>query len=102
VVFPAQLKIPNLVDDAVDPDAAYNLFAVVVHIGSGPNHGHYVCFAKRQNKWFLYDDDSVELVDEEQLQQVFGSTQDSSSGSEHGYILFYSKTPTNQDESAAA
>lgn len=102
VVFPAQLKIPNLVDDAVDPDAAYNLFAVVVHIGSGPNHGHYVCFAKRQKKWFLYDDDSVELVDEEQLQHVFGSTQDSSSGSEHGYILFYSKISTSQDQSAAA
>ena len=97
VVFPSQLKIPNLVDGASDPDASYDLFAVVVHIGSGPNHGHYVCFAKSHGKWFLYDDDSVEVVDSEQLQQVFGSTQDGNpSGSEHGYILFYAKSPVQE------
>lgn len=93
VVFPSELKIPNLIDEAENPDASYKLFAVVVHIGSGPNHGHYVCFAKNNHRWFLYDDDCVEVVDEEQLQQVFGSTTDGgSAGSEHGYILFYARS----------
>lgn len=93
VVFPSELKLPNLSDDAADPDASYNLFAVVVHIGSGPNHGHYVCFVKSNHRWFLFDDDSVEVVDEEQLQQVFGSTTDrGQSGSEHGYMLFFAKS----------
>jgi len=93
VVFPSELKIPNLAADASDPDASYSLFAVVVHIGSGPNHGHYVSLVKNNHRWFLFDDETVEVVDEEQLQQVFGSTNELGSGSEHGYMLFYSKSP---------
>ncbi|KAK8606979.1 hypothetical protein V6N13_052730 [Hibiscus sabdariffa] len=38
VVFPVELKLSNTVEDA---DSEYSLFAVVVHVGSGPNHGHY-------------------------------------------------------------
>ena len=91
VVFPSELKLPNLASDASDPDASYALFAVVIHIGSGPNHGHYVSLVKNNHRWFLFDDDTVEVVDEEQLQQVFGSTQELSAGSEHGYMLFYSR-----------
>lgn len=39
VVFPFDLKLRNTTDDCTDADQAYNLFAVVVHVGSGPNHG---------------------------------------------------------------
>lgn len=39
VVFPFELKLPNTTDDAVGRDALYSLFAVVVHVGSGPHHG---------------------------------------------------------------
>ncbi|RLM66111.1 ubiquitin carboxyl-terminal hydrolase 4-like [Panicum miliaceum] len=38
VVFPMELKLSNTSDDV---DTEYSLFAVVVHVGSGPNHGHY-------------------------------------------------------------
>ena len=40
-------------------DAGYGLFAVVVHVGSGPNHGHYVCLVKSHGQWLTYDDDTV-------------------------------------------
>ena len=58
VVFPSELKIPNMTEDADGQDAAYQLFAVVVHVGSGPNHGHYVCLVKSHGQWLTYDDDT--------------------------------------------
>lgn len=39
VVFPFQLKLCNTSDDCPDVDTMYNLFAVIVHIGSGLHHG---------------------------------------------------------------
>lgn len=77
----------------------YVLFSVVVHIGSGPNHGHYVCFVKNNHRWFLFDDDTVEVVDEEQLHRVFGSTVERGPmGSEHGYMMFFERQSDDQME----
>ena len=39
VVFPFELKLCNTADDCEAADCAYNLFAIVVHIGSGMHHG---------------------------------------------------------------
>jgi hypothetical protein len=39
VLFPFELKLPNTTDGADGQDAMYSLFAVVVHVGSGPHHG---------------------------------------------------------------
>lgn len=39
VVFPMELKLSNTAPDAGGTDALYTLFAVVVHVGSGPHHG---------------------------------------------------------------
>lgn len=92
VVFPAQLKLNNTTDD--DDDATFSLFAVVVHVGSGMNHGHYVSLVKIYEQWFLFDDDTVESIDESQLQTCFGSAQEGS-GNYSGYILFYQKVTTD-------
>lgn len=89
VVFPLELRLYNTSDDAEDPDRLYALFAVVVHVGSGPNQGHYVALIKSHGQWLLFDDDCVEPKDESELQAVFGITQDSSSSTEAGYILLY-------------
>ncbi len=43
VVFPFELKLRNTSDDCAHVDDAYHLFAVVVHVGSGPNHGVSLC-----------------------------------------------------------
>ena len=39
VVFPFDLKPSNVTTDAEGGDSMYSLFAVVVHVGSGPHHG---------------------------------------------------------------
>jgi ubiquitin carboxyl-terminal hydrolase 12/46 len=86
VVFPLELKLSNTVQDS---DAEYSLFAVVVHVGSGPNHGHYVSLVKSHNHWLFFDDENVEMIDESAVQTFFGSAQEYSSNTDHGYILFY-------------
>eukprot|EP00697_Spironema_sp_BW2_P009201 gnl/Spiro4/24029_TR11905_c0_g1_i1.p1 gnl/Spiro4/24029_TR11905_c0_g1~~gnl/Spiro4/24029_TR11905_c0_g1_i1.p1 ORF type:complete len:352 (+),score=39.55 gnl/Spiro4/24029_TR11905_c0_g1_i1:31-1056(+) len=82
VVFPLELKISNVADNA---DCEYHLFAVVVHIGSGPNYGHYVSIVRSNNHWLYFDDDNVELMPESRFPSFFGSAH----RSECGYILFY-------------
>lgn len=89
VVFPLELRLCNTSDDAEDPDRLYSLFAVVVHVGSGPNQGHYVSLIKSHDQWLLFDDDCVEPKDESEIQSVYGVTQDSAQSTEAGYILFY-------------
>ncbi|KAL5982193.1 Ubiquitin carboxyl-terminal hydrolase 3 [Asimina triloba] len=86
VVFPLELKLSNTMEDA---DSEYSLFAVVVHVGSGPNHGHYVSLVKSHNHWLFFDDENVEMIDESAVQTFFGSAQEYSSNTDHGYILFY-------------
>lgn len=89
VVFPLELRLYNTSADAEDPDRLYSLFAVVVHVGSGPSQGHYVTLIRSFGHWLLFDDDVVELKDESELQSVFGVTQDSTSSTEAGFMLFY-------------
>ncbi|XWS33330.1 hypothetical protein CRYUN_Cryun22dG0072500 [Craigia yunnanensis] len=60
VVFPLELKLSNTVEDA---DSQYSLFAVVVHVGSGPNDGHCFSLVKSHNHWLFFDDDDVEMID---------------------------------------
>eukprot|EP00262_Sarcandra_glabra_P008823 TRINITY_DN2264_c0_g1_i1.p1 TRINITY_DN2264_c0_g1~~TRINITY_DN2264_c0_g1_i1.p1 ORF type:complete len:372 (-),score=61.15 TRINITY_DN2264_c0_g1_i1:207-1322(-) len=86
VVFPLELKLNHTMDGA---DIEYSLFAVVVHVGSGPNHGHYVSLVKSHNHWLFFDDENVEIIDETAVQTFFGSAQEYSSNTDHGYILFY-------------
>ena len=31
-----------------------------VHVGSGPNHGHYVALVRAHNRWLCFDDDVIE------------------------------------------
>jgi ubiquitin carboxyl-terminal hydrolase 12/46 len=119
VAFSRELKLPNLSVDSTSSDDLYCLFAVVVHIGSGPNHGHYVCFARTSGykasgggaseRWVMFDDETVQDMNTEDLESVFGSKgvisgggqggDADAGGSEHGYILFYQKVaPDGEDE----
>ncbi|KAG0238362.1 hypothetical protein BGW42_005595 [Actinomortierella wolfii] len=85
VAFPMELRLFNTVDDMEDPDRIYDLFAFVVHIGSGPHHGHYVAVVKNGDKWLLFDDDTVETIEETDIHKYFGDSAQLGSG----YVLFY-------------
>ena len=89
VVFPYNLRLFNTTDDAEDPDRLYELYAIVVHIGGGPYHGHYVSIVKTQDRgWLLFDDEMVEPLSKGFVRNFFGG--------EHSlacaYILFYQET----------
>lgn len=89
VVFPLELRLFNTSDDAVDPDRLYDLVAVVVHCGSGPNRGHYISIVKSHGFWLLFDDDMVDKIDASAIEDFYGLTSDIQKSSETGYILFY-------------
>ena len=89
VVYPYHLRLFNTTDDAEDPDRLYELYAVVVHIGGGPYHGHYVSIIKTQDRgWLLFDDETVEPVDKSYVQKFFGDRP----GLACAYVLFYQET----------
>ena len=74
IAFPFDLKLCNTTDDAEHVDVPYQLFAVVVHVGSGPNHGHYVSAVKAHGRWIFFDDESVDSIGERTLYSFFGSS----------------------------
>lgn len=78
VVFPLELRLFNtvsvfsfviltpiftffLLQSEECPDRLYDLVAVVVHCGSGPNRGHYISIVKSHDFWLLFDDDIVDV-----------------------------------------
>ena len=64
VAFPFDLEIGNIAGDVPEEDRRYCLFAVIVHVGSGPNHGHYVALVRSHSHWLCFDDDAVDVVEE--------------------------------------
>ncbi|BDD61208.1 hypothetical protein MAP00_006276 [Monascus purpureus] len=89
VVYPYHLRLFNTTDDTEDPDRLYELYAVVVHIGGGPYHGHYVAIIKTQDRgWLLFDDEMVEPVDKNYVLNFFGDRP----GLACAYVLFYQET----------
>ncbi|KIW07584.1 hypothetical protein, variant [Verruconis gallopava] len=96
VVYPYYLRLFNTTDDADDPDRLYELYAVVVHIGGGPYHGHYVSIIKTQDRgWLLFDDEMVEPVDKRFVTKFFGEGLDTNGHPKNlacAYVLFYQET----------
>ncbi|KAI3368997.1 hypothetical protein L3Q82_025967 [Scortum barcoo] len=74
VVFPLELRLFNTSGDAVNLDRMYDLVAVVVHCGSGPNRGHYITIVKSHGFWLLFDDDIVEVRDSQTQPVLLRST----------------------------
>ncbi|CAC5362373.1 ubiquitin carboxyl-terminal hydrolase 46-like isoform X1 [Mytilus galloprovincialis] len=89
VVFPLELRLFNTSDDAFNPDRMYDLVAVVIHIGSSLNRGHYISIVKSDGFWLLFDDDIVDKIDPSTIEDFYGLPSDLQKNSETGYILFY-------------
>ncbi|KAJ2103013.1 hypothetical protein GGI16_003082 [Coemansia sp. S142-1] len=86
VNFPTELRVPNTTEET--EDVLYSLSAVVVHLGGGPFHGHYISIVRSGEKWVLFDDDCVEIIKESELSNYFGDFPNFGSG----YVLFYERT----------
>jgi ubiquitin carboxyl-terminal hydrolase 12/46 len=99
VAFPFDIKMVNTSSDCVsDPDTPFELFAVVIHVGSSPNHGHYKAVIKSNDRWIMFDDDQVDLVSEKYVSGLYGFPNDFSGTSETGYILFYAQKEEKSEE----
>lgn len=85
VVFPMELRLCNTSDDADDPDKLYRLYGIIVHIGTGPHHGHYIAILRVSSRWFVFDDETIRVIDEEDIQRYYGDTP----GTGSAYVLFY-------------
>lgn len=90
VMFPFHLRLLNTTDDAEDPDRLYELYAIIVHLGSTPFHGHYVSIIKTRDKgWLLFDDELVLPVDKDYVRNYFGGDPRNPACA---YVLFYQQT----------
>lgn len=90
VVYPFHLRLLNTTDDAEDPDRVYELYAVIVHLGSTPFHGHYVSIIKTKDRgWLLFDDELVIPVDRNYVRNYFGGDPRNPACA---YVLFYQET----------
>lgn len=85
VVFPMELRLNNISDDADEPDKLYRLYGLIVHIGQGPHHGHYVAILRISTRWFLFDDETIRIIDEEDIARYYGDA----AGPGSAYVLFY-------------
>ncbi|MDC6271937.1 hypothetical protein PP707_06525, partial [Acetobacter pasteurianus] len=87
ISYPFKLRLFNTTDDCFE-NILYELYALVIHIGGGPMHGHYVSICKiKAGLWLLFDDETVELVEDNYVMRFFGN----GPGLASAYILFYQK-----------
>ncbi|WKY02539.1 hypothetical protein Q1695_016090 [Nippostrongylus brasiliensis] len=90
VLFPLELRLFNVSDDASNGDRLYDLVAAVVHCGATPNRGHYITIVKSNSFWLLFDDDIVDKMDISSMEDFFGLSDGGvQKNSESAYILFY-------------
>ncbi|KAL7273384.1 hypothetical protein RUND412_003762 [Rhizina undulata] len=66
-------------DDDQHIQELYDLYAVVVHQGSGANSGHYYAYVKHDGEWWSINDDRASRVSPEIVAKA------------KAYLLFYSK-----------
>lgn len=64
----------------------YELYAVVVHQGSGANSGHYSAFVKSADEWWCLNDERAARAKPEQVQRA------------KAYLLFYRQQEGVQEE----
>ncbi|CAK7906406.1 ubiquitin carboxyl-terminal hydrolase 1 [[Candida] anglica] len=64
-------------DEVVDSRLVYDLKAVISHYGTH-NYGHYICYRKQRGTWWRISDESVYVVNEEEVVNSQGT-----------FMLFY-------------
>ncbi|CAI1803774.1 hypothetical protein SEUBUCD646_0B00560 [Saccharomyces eubayanus] len=82
--YPLTLNVCSSIDSEVCQK--YQLAGIVVHMGGGPQHGHYVSLCKHEKfGWLLFDDETVEAVKEETVLEFTGESPNMATA----YVLFY-------------
>ena len=59
--IPSEIKLDFMMKNKSD-SVLYSLFAIIVHVVSGNEYGHYFCLIKTCGKWFKFDDENVDVI----------------------------------------
>lgn len=62
IPYPNELRM-----DSLEGPKTYNLIGIVVHMGSGLHFGHYYSLAKSKGKWICFNDQSVKVVEDNEI-----------------------------------
>lgn len=100
VNIPSEIQLDFLLKDKgkYKQSSLYNLRSIVVHLGSGNDFGHYISLIKKGDKWFIFNDEKVEVrlftdqqVLKSDLSEFFGSPNENyeNQSSQCAYLLFY-------------
>ena len=62
--LPVDIRLDFLLkeNEKYKENTMYNLFAIVVHVGTGNEYGHYFCVVKILGKWIKFDDENVQVI----------------------------------------
>lgn len=67
---------------SIPPDTKYRLKAFIKHLGSGPDHGHFLTYyCEKEKSWMKADDEQVQPVTQKQALQH----------AKNGYIYLYER-----------
>ncbi len=69
----------------------YTLNSLIVHVGSGIQHGHYFSLIKNKDKWYKVDDDKVQEIDLSTVIDNMGNPDEDNPYNDTtcAYLLFY-------------
>lgn len=86
IYYPSKLHVGGTFDQSQSKD--YMLTGLVVHMGGGPQHGHYVALCKTEKYgWLLFDDESIETISDEDVLKYSGDNGSMSTA----YLLMYTE-----------
>ena len=98
IPYPSELRVNSL-----EGPKTYQIKGMVVHIGSGLAFGHYIALAKCHGKWINFNDVSVKVVEDNEIQIYYGAPplQDRNVGGNQwpcAYMLLYEQVEDNNVE----
>eukprot|EP01080_Neovahlkampfia_damariscottae_P005080 gene5080-8680_t len=99
VSFPFKIDMNEFLETKSIEPIYYELYSVLIHSG-GAESGHYYAYIKdfEENKWYNFNDSTVEEIDEEKVKEMFGGNEDKIEKygktrvtSTNAYMLMYRK-----------
>lgn len=93
IFYPLELDVCSTFNPSISK--RYELAGIVVHMGGGPQHGHYISLCKHDRfGWLLFDDETVEAISESSVLEFTGDASTMSTA----YVLFYKEIDDNSEK----
>jgi ubiquitin C-terminal hydrolase len=97
--IPSEIRLDFLLKEKekYKENTLYNLFAIVVHVGTGNEYGHYYCVIKIAGRWVKFDDENVLVMDKADISSLFGNPDEEYEFTVNNcaYLLFYEMSENN-------